>query len=70
MGMRTLVVLEEKPARVSLRTLLEEHGLLPYVVAGSMVVLVNGRAVSPSELALYEISSEDKVVVVPMARGG
>ena len=68
--MRTLVVLEEKPARVSLRSLLKEHGLLPYVVAGSAVVLVNGRAVSPSELALYEISPEDKVVVVPMARGG
>ncbi len=70
MGMRALVVLEEKPAKTSLRALLEEHGLLPHVLAASMVVLVNGKAVSPSELALYEISPEDKVVVVPLARGG
>ena len=68
--MRALVVLEEKPVEVSLKALLEERGLLPYVMAGLMVVLVNGRAVRPSELAFQVISPEDKVVVVPVARGG
>jgi len=67
---RALVVLEERPAGVSLEALLEERGLLPYVRAGLMVVLVNGRAVRPSELAFQVISPEDKVVVVPVARGG
>jgi len=69
-GVRALVVLEEKPARASLRSILEEKGLLPYVEAGLMVVLVNGEALSPSELASRTLSPEDKVVVVPMARGG
>ena len=68
--MRALVVLEERPAGVSLKALLEERGLLPYVQAGLMAVLVNGRAVSPTELAFRVVSPEDKVVVVPVARGG
>ena len=68
--MRALVVLEEKPAKTSLRSFLEEKGLLPYVEAGLMVVLVNGEALSPFELASRTLSPEDKVVVVPMARGG
>ncbi len=68
--MRALVVLEEKPVEVSLKALLEERGLLPYVMADLMVVLVNGRAVEPSEIAFKTVSPRDKVVVVPMARGG
>ena len=68
--MRALVVLEERPARVSLRALLEERGLLPYVQTGLMAVLVNGRAVSPTELAFYVVSPKDKIAVVPVARGG
>jgi len=67
---RALVVLEERPAGVSLKALLEERGLLPYVQAGLMAVLVNGEAVSPAELAFRVVSPEDKVVVVPVARGG
>ena len=70
MAVRALVVLEEKSAGVSLRALLEERGLLPLVRAGLMVVLVNGKAVDPSELAFHTVSPEDKIVVVPMARGG
>jgi len=64
------MVLEEKPAGVSLKALLEGRGLLPYVQAGLMVVLMNGEAVSPVELAFRVVSPEDKVVVVPVARGG
>ncbi|RLI39042.1 hypothetical protein DRO60_02365 [Candidatus Bathyarchaeota archaeon] len=68
--MRALVVLKEKPAGVSLKALLEERGFLPYVQAGLMMMLVNGKAVSSAELALRVVSPEDKVVVVPVARGG
>lgn len=68
--MRALVVLEEKLSKASLRSFLEEKGLLPYVEAGLMVVLMNGKALSPSELAFCTVSPKDKVVIVPMARGG
>ena len=54
--MRALVVLKEKPAGVSLKALLEERGFLPYVQAGLMMMLVNGKAVSSAELALRVVS--------------
>ncbi len=69
--MRAIAILEEKPAeRTSLEAFLRERGLLAYARAGLALVIVNGRSVRPSELATTEVSKEDMVVVVPLARGG
>jgi len=69
--MKAMAILEERPIeKTSLEAFLKERGILAYARAGLALVLVNGRSVRPSELAAIEVSKEDLVVVVPLARGG